>query len=371
LSAPCGFVDARGRPIVLRGFNTIAPEAPSVWAKAVSLGANFVRIPVSWSEVEPAAPKPGHRWNARLLSALDRELRYFRRRHVYVLLDFHQFRWSPYFHEEASGIPAWFYEDRDYPHTHAGKQRALADWWTDPDGLRAYSDFVAMIVRRYRSFPNLVGYELFNEPATGRLGENHAATQAVLAWEARVREVVTALDASRTVFVQTRGGGDLGLKHADFSVFGSLDNLAVDLHSYFSGTDGTGYSADGERWVPEYARAHLHDTPVYSGTETNQEALLRVAVEKTRELGVPLLIGEWGARNNDPNADLYQAQMLRIFARHGLSWARWDLGTNPTFGILHPSAVRRGLQAQLRAALAKPPAHSPPTCAASSERGEK
>jgi aryl-phospho-beta-D-glucosidase BglC (GH1 family) len=359
----CGFVDARGKPVVLRGFNLIAPQAPRIWARAVSLGANFVRIPIAWSEVEPNPPHGEHAWNTRVLAGLDRELRYFRKRRVYVLLDFHQFRWSPYFDAEAAGIPAWFYEQRGYPRTSAGKQQALADWWTDADGLRAYSDFVAMMADRYRSFPNLVGYEVFNEPATGLLGENHAATQAVLAWEANVREAIVAVDASRTVFVQTRGGGDLGLKEADFSVFGSLDNLAVDLHSYFSGTEGTGYSADGERWVPDQTRAHLHATPAYEGTEPNQEALLGVALEKTRALGIPLLVGEWGARNDDPNADVYQAQMLHIFARRGLSWARWDLGTNRSFGLLHPTAVSGGLKAQLRAALARP-AHEPPACAA-------
>jgi hypothetical protein len=353
-SDECGFVDRDGRPVVLRGFNLIAPRVPETWARAVALGANFVRLPIAWSKVEPNAPEGGHDWNEPLLAALDREMRYFRQKHVNVLLDFHQFRWSPYFDPEAEGIPAWFYEQREYPPTHSGKQHALADWWTDAEALRAYAEFVAMMVARYRSFPNLVGYELFNEPATGLLGDNHAATQAVLAWVARVREIVTALDPARTVFVQTRGGGDLGLKHADFGVFGSLENLALDLHSYFSAVDGTGYSADGERWVPNWRGAHLHHVPAYTGTEANQEALLRIALDKARALGIPLLVGEWGARNDDPNAGVYQGQMLRIFARQGLSWARWDLSRNSTFGLLYPNAAAQRLATQLEDALAKP-----------------
>jgi hypothetical protein len=361
-SADCGFVDKRGRPVVLRGVNLIAPRTPDLWASAVALGANFVRIPIAWSDVEPKAPQGSrHRWNKPLLAALDREVRYFRQHDVHVLLDFHQFRWSPYFHAEADGIPTWFYEQRDYPRTSDGKQRATADWWTDAEGLRAYSEFVAMIVERYRSFPNVVGYEIFNEPVTGLLGENHAATQAVLAWTARVRTAITALDPLRTVFVQVRGGGDLGLKEADFTVFGSLENLAVDLHAYFSGENGTGYSADGERWVPDWSRAHLFDAPAYNGTEAAQEALVRIALDKTRALGVPLLIGEWGARNADPNADVYQTQMLRIFVRHGLSWARWDLGTNPSLGLLYPSAEAELLAGQLRGALEEP-VRAAPTC---------
>jgi hypothetical protein len=358
-TSDCGFVDARGRPVVLRGFNLVAPGAPSLWATAAALGANFVRIPIGWSDVEPRPPQNRHRWNGQLLAALDRELRYFQQRHIYVLLDFHQFLWSPYFDAHADGIPAWFYERRNYPRTSSGKRRAIADWWTDDEGFRAYSEFVAMLVGRYRAYPNLVGYEVFNEPATGLLGESHAATQMVLAWEARVREVIMALDPLRTVFIQTRGGGDLGLKHADFTVFGSLEHLAVDLHSYLSGEDDTGYSADGERWMPDYSRAHLHDTPAYRGTEANQEALMRIALDKTRALRIPLLVGEWGARNDDPNADVYQTQMLRIFARNGLSWARWDLGTNDSFGVLYPGGAGGRLATQLEDALGKPITRAP------------
>jgi Cellulase (glycosyl hydrolase family 5) len=351
-SAECGFVDAAGMPVVLRGFNLIAPESPAVWKAADSLGANFVRIPVTWSEVEPAPPDGEHHWNLGLLKALDRELAYFRERRIYVLLDFHQFRWSAYFGEDAEGIPAWFYERQDNPPASGAKHQAIADWWHDPAAFAAYSEFVSMMVRRYRAFPNVLGYEVLNEPATGALGEDHAATQAVLAWQARVRDVISDLDPQRTVFIQTRGGGDLGLKNADFSAFGSLENVALDLHAYFSAEPGTGYSTDGERWIPDWEGAHLHGNRPYMGTEARQEAMIRVALDKAQELGVPLLVGEWGARNDDPNADVFQAQMLSIFARHGLSWARWDLGTNPTFGLLHPSPAARGLAAQLRAALA-------------------
>jgi hypothetical protein len=355
-AARCGFVDEDGKPVVLRGFNLIAPEASSVWRMAVRSGSNFVRIPVAWSEVEPEAPRDGaHRWNGRLLDGLDRQIRYFRRHGVSVLVDFHQFRWSPYFAPEGEGIPAWFYEQRDHTGSSSGKSMALADWWTDEDGVEAYSAFVEMMVTRYSAFPNVMGYEVFNEPATGRLGENHSATQAVLEWKAKIRDLIHQLDPSRVVFVQTRGGGDLGLKQADFGVFGSLDNVAVDLHSYFKGETGTGYSANGETWVPDWAGAHLRNSLVYTGTEANQEALLRVALEKTRALGIPLLVGEWGVLNDDPRGHVYQRQMLRIFARTGLSWARWDLGTNPSFGLLADGARARRLLAQLVRALAAEP----------------
>jgi aryl-phospho-beta-D-glucosidase BglC (GH1 family) len=367
-SSGCGFVDRDGRPVVLRGFDLIAPEAPSVWSTAVELGANFVRIPVAWSEIEPLPPTSAHHWNARLLKAIDREVAYFRRRGVSVLLDFHQFRWSPYFDSDADGIPAWFYEERGYPRSSAGKDEAIADWWTDQAGLRAYSSFAVMMATRYRSDPNVIGYELFNEPATGALGESHAATQAVLGWKARLREAIRAVDPLRTIFVQTRGGGDLGLKNADFSVFGSLDNLAVDFHSYFNAEPDTGYSADGERWVPDWEGAHLHSSVTYSGTEEKQAEFLEIPLAKTHELGVPLLVGEWGVPNDTDGGPVYQRQMLRLLRRAGVSWARWDLGTVSSFGLLAESGNSEQLLAQLRAALREAP-QATTSCGAPSPSG--
>lgn len=354
-SSGCGFVDREGRPVVLRGFDLIAPNAPSIWSEAVELGANFVRIPISWDEIEPATPNGGHRWNVRFLKALDRQVAYFRRHNVSVLLDFHQFRWSPYFDSDADGIPAWFYEERDYPRSSQGKDEAIADWWTDEAGLRAYTSFAVMIATRYRSYPNVLGYEVFNEPATGALGENHAATQAVLRWEARVRSAIRNVDPLRTVFVQTRGGGDLGLAGADFGVFGSLDNLAVDFHSYFNGEPGTGYSADGERWVPDWEGTHLHSSVAYTGTEEKQAEFLGVPLAKTRELGIPLLVGEWGVQNDTQGGTDYQRQMLRLFNRTGVSWARWDLGTVSNFGLLAGSGNSDELLAQVRSSLGETP----------------
>jgi aryl-phospho-beta-D-glucosidase BglC (GH1 family) len=364
-SSDCGFTDRDGRPVVLRGFDLIASQAPGVWSEAVELGANFVRIPVSWSEVEPVSPTSGHHWNTRLLGAIDREVAYFRRHGVSVLLDFHQFRWSPYFDPAADGIPAWFYEARDYPRSSTGKDQAIADWWTDQAGLRAYTSFAVMMAARYRSYPNVIGYELFNEPATGALGENHAATQAVLSWEARLREAIRDVDPLRTIFVQTRGGGDLGLADADFGVFGSLENLAIDFHSYFNGEPGTGYSADGEQWVPDWEGTHIHSSVTYAGAEEKQAEFLEVPVAKARELGVPLLVGEWGVPNDAIGGTVYQRQMLRLFSRTGVSWARWDLGTVSGFGLLARSGNAEQLLGQLRSSLREEP-QATTTCGAPS-----
>ena len=60
------FVKA-GQPIVLQGYD-LSVTGPSVYSRAAELNANFVRITVPWSEIEPTRPSgmPGHlthHWN--------------------------------------------------------------------------------------------------------------------------------------------------------------------------------------------------------------------------------------------------------------------------------------------------------------------
>src|SRR5216684_638815 len=62
-----GFADATGAPVYLRGFDAIGYPA-----KAAGLGANFVRMPVYWSDIEPSPPVGGrHSWNEAALTAID------------------------------------------------------------------------------------------------------------------------------------------------------------------------------------------------------------------------------------------------------------------------------------------------------------
>ncbi len=38
----------------------------------------------------------------------------------------------------------------------------------------------------------------------------------------------------------------------------------------------------------------------------------------------PVIVGEWEVPAADPQGTVYQAQMLKLFAQYGLSWARWQ-----------------------------------------------
>ena len=187
-----------------------------------------------------------------------------------VLIDFHQYKWSPYFGTGETGIPGWFYNDVRpglYPKTDDGMREAMSDWWTDAVGRQDYLAFARMMVARYGSHANVVGYEVFNEPMVGNLGENHASTQAVISWEAPIVNMIRLKDPERAVFFMLRGGGDNGLENADFTKFGPMTNLVLDLHDYYNGLYGSGYTPDQEGWVPSWDATHNQNFLDYHGTE--------------------------------------------------------------------------------------------------------
>jgi hypothetical protein len=72
--------------------------------------------------------------------------------------------------------------------------------------------------------------------------------------------------------------------------------------------------------------------------------------------------------NDTDGGPLYQQQMLRLLGRAGVSWARWDLGTISSFGLLAESGNSEQLLAQLRSELRKAP-QATTTCGAPSPSG--
>src|SRR5207245_2624801 len=57
-----GFVDQAGAAVYLRGFDANSEMA---YRKAGDLGANFVRVAIYWSDLEPTPPTNGvHNWDA-------------------------------------------------------------------------------------------------------------------------------------------------------------------------------------------------------------------------------------------------------------------------------------------------------------------
>ncbi|MGN6377671.1 MAG: glycoside hydrolase family 5 protein [Gaiellales bacterium] len=362
------FTDMRtGQPVVLRGFDI--PIGMQGAQLAVTMGANMVRIPVPWSTIEPTAPVGGvHTWSTQTLSALDSEVTYLQQHNVEVLIDFHQVHWSPYFANVcdpnaavcggAQGIPGWYYADHRYPATQDGLNAAQSAFFTTEaeQSAAAYGAFAQMMVARYSAYPNVVGYEIMNEPAAGDLGTRmslHKATTAILQWQSLVLTGMREVDPVRAAFISCRGGGE-GIGTADFGVFHHDPHLVLDFHDFYNGVPGTGFDLAGDNWVPNWHDTHNQFVTDYQGTLAAQQEVLMVAIRRAAQANIPLYVGEWGARFDDVNAAEYQSQMLSLFDAYGVSWTRWMLNSSDRFRLLN-GRLPNSQAVQVSSALATPP----------------
>jgi len=357
------FVDQNGQPVILHGFD-MSVGMSHLAPVAQQLGANMARVYVGWDSIQPEAPRNGHyRWDAKTLGKLDKIVAALRAVHINVLIDFHQFHWSPYFAQatckagksvcRASGVPAWYYAGGRFPATRSGSSHAEAAFFTTEASRSQayYSAFASMIATRYARDPNVIGYEIMNEPHPGKLGDTTEATNTMLRWQAGIRRAIQKVDPTRTVFIMCRGGGE-GVGTASLKPFGSLDHMALDWHDYFNGLSG-GLDAAGDNWVPSWADTHNQETSSYTGTEAAQARVLQVPLDRAKSWGIPLLVGEWGFHTGAPGSDTYQQQMLDLFQKDGVSWTRWVLATGGGFALLKaddtPTPEANQLGAAMRA----------------------
>jgi endoglycosylceramidase len=167
--------DREGRVVLLRGLNYSGlefgnlvgrPRGPEEadFAQMASWGVNVVRLPIAWGFLEP---EPGAFDESYLAENVDVVVDHARRHDVWVVLDMHQYLWSPC--TGGNGAPAWTCEGR-FPETLEGASLAQSEFWagaTAPDGRRLLDhllDVWERVAARYAGSQTVVAFDLFNEP---------------------------------------------------------------------------------------------------------------------------------------------------------------------------------------------------------------
>ena len=153
-----------------------------------SWGFNFVRVPISWDNLEPNAPTLAsngtwiHHWNAAYLNELDSVVGNFTKVHVSVIWDFAQVDVSPAFQQapeviqggecEGWGNPIWLYPSITSPTNGSQLASAMCSFFNDqslvgdsaPLPIEAMETAETMLAARYASNPTVIGIDMFNEP---------------------------------------------------------------------------------------------------------------------------------------------------------------------------------------------------------------
>jgi hypothetical protein len=381
-SGPSGLaqvIDESGRSIILRGVNvnglvdywtpTLTPPYPvdsrsyargacprdSTLTTAVplcerdlkqiaALGWDVVRLPVSWSVLEPT---PG-RINSTYVDRIAQVVGWARQRNVRVVLDLHQDAWSKYIFaprgtvcppgstamDGADGAPAWA-SDHVTPACAPGGTRELEPpvqeaaqrFWLDlpaPDGVgmqEHYAAVVTALAKRFAKEPAVAGYELMNEPQPGFAAGVMDSTELMRFQGNVVNTVVAAVPHLRQLFfvepAGTRNVTGARTFVAPWSTYSSYPNVVYAPHVY------TGvFTADSSVLQGK------------AGTVESSDSDYQAAVGDAQALGLPLWVGEFG---NDPRDD---RRLLDPHYAHqdalGIGGALWVWKEHGTWGVLAP-----------------------------------
>ena len=144
-----------------------------------ALGFNSVRLPLSWSLLEPARGQFSQTYLERVAQVVD----WARAEGLYVILDMHQNAYSRFVGpgpnvdlSYLSGAPKWATITDGVPSRVWLGQRELnpavfeanRNFWYDRDGIQdQYIDALALLASRFKDDSAVAGYSVFNEPWPG------------------------------------------------------------------------------------------------------------------------------------------------------------------------------------------------------------
>jgi endoglycosylceramidase len=186
--------DAQGRVVIVHGLNQvykIPPYEPSAdgfgandSAFLAANGFNVVRVGVIWAGVEP---EPGV-FNNAYLASIAATVRTLAAHGIVSLLDFHQDLYNEVY--QGEGAPSWAVQSGGLPNPKLGfpgnylanpaLEYNLDQFWDNapgPDGIGLQDWFAgawAHTASYFNGNPDVLGYELYNEPFPGTLWETCA-----------------------------------------------------------------------------------------------------------------------------------------------------------------------------------------------------
>lgn len=287
-------------------------------------GFNAVRLGVLFAGV---MPKPGV-IDQHYLSRVERIVRLLTRRHIWVLLDFHEDAFNEKFAGE--GFPDWAVHDDGLPFVNLGSffandqtpavQHAYDHVWNDDFRLwQYYAQAWQAVAKKWAHQPYLMGYDLFNEPNAGSQMLTCAQPLGCPIFDARlqafydfVRSAIRRVDPSNLVWYEPQ----FLFNAISQSNFTRVDDrqVALSWHDYAC--------------TPAFVEGGV--VPGDVDCRVNEPRVMENAARQIRAMGAGGAMTEFGA--GDDLGDL--ARLTSYADAHLTGWMYWQykLWHDPTGG---------------------------------------
>jgi endoglycosylceramidase len=289
-----------------------APDSHNDFAQMRALGFNFIRLGLSWSQLEPT-PRA---YSTAYLDRIAQVVGWARQQGIYVLLDMHQDAYSRFTPEtapvnvpplltptqqssaHADGAPPWAVLADNVPaeapdgiaEFNSYVTAAFTSFWADRapaqmpnEGLQEhYIGAMAALARRFKNDSTVVGYEIMNEPLPGIIPPVAFSATTLYPFYAKV---IAALTGPGKVTRQSFFFEPMVLRNLEdapdqvAAPFTSYPNIVYSPHTYTHV-----FTADAEAGIPT----------AQSPYPTSYDQAYQVADAEARAMHAALLPGEYG-----------------------------------------------------------------------------
>lgn len=385
------FIDTDNRHIILHGISMVSKDkernyigdwTPEDFTKLEQWGFNVIRLGIIWDGIEP---EPG-RYDDQYLESIRHWIRLANQHGMYVFLDMHQDLYSCLY---SDGAPAWatMTDGHVYEKTalwsdaylfDRAVQTAFDHFWNNspaPDGIGIQDHFIEAwkhTVRRLGDEPNLIGYDIINEPFIGsdvqhivqamftaygelasRLtGSQPPAMEELLdMWHDQDKKMealsmLGSIDAYRQVMeasASAQGDFERNVLSPFYQKVGDAirecdpDGILFLETNYFSnmGVPSTitpvqdqGGRQDRQQAYAPHGYDLVTDSDYVHAADNERVSYIFQQHEATRQrLDMPMLIGEWGAYGSSSEAENAALHVQSIFEQllcSDVFWCYWS-----------------------------------------------
>ncbi|KAF8564612.1 hypothetical protein P879_08184 [Paragonimus westermani] len=360
LDANGNFVDTQEMVLLMHGFNAVQKSPPWYPAQMLnrtqlmmfqSWGINVVRLGVMWAGVMPRKNVVDFNYMKQLETIVDTCAEFG----IYVLLDMHQDVLSSQF-GTYDGLPLWFVEEICEPNssftypwpfseppenwfenylTYACVDCAERLYQNTSGAWHYWGDFWEAVVQQFRHKPNVLGYELINEPPPSNFYKNplHALpgyvgrVQLLPVYDYLVKRI-RQLDSETLIFYEP-------LTYGVFLPAGFLETGTGFAHvpGWFSDPTETRRSVLSYHyycWLLQTVdpRRSMSAAERIICDSVLMPSVFRNSRASIKQTGGAMFLTEFGLCGPDGNPDSINTiecnAVLTMADRHFQSWAYWD-----------------------------------------------